>query len=402
MATLITEVSGNGNGNKPAAVQPAADPRFSIPELGLREYWYPAALESEVSWRKPLLVKMLGQDLCLFRGKSGRVVALANACPHRGAMLSEGHCDFKGTLTCFYHGFTFDEQGRCVAALGEGPKSPMPDKVQARIYPTVSHKGVVFAWMGDGEAAPLEESIPEEFFDQQALVFHWVTHWPCNWRGAVENYADSHVRYVHRNSVLMLMKPILGPFPVGRPRRINQHRLMAAGNPGEGKDRRNGDQPYQDYYPELGAKWPHHRWRLAWTWFFVWAYRRKMQRITPYQLSDEWGPGQHLPSIVRLNYQTHVYTRWVVPVEKNLTRLFYFHAAKRATKLGRLHERLHWTLFHNWAMNKNFSEQDSKGAIRSYWEEPENLAPTDAQTIAWRKMALEARGMPAAEPSSLE
>ncbi|HEX6513278.1 MAG TPA: Rieske 2Fe-2S domain-containing protein, partial [Chloroflexota bacterium] len=66
----------------------------------MREYWYPAIRDRKVGSRKPVLVKMLGQDVCLFRGKSGKVTAVDNACPHRGAMLHKGHCDFKGTLAC--------------------------------------------------------------------------------------------------------------------------------------------------------------------------------------------------------------------------------------------------------------------------------------------------------------
>src|SRR5579862_6308807 len=92
----------------------ALDLRPLIPKLGLREYWYPAVLDRKVGRRKPVMVTILGEDLCFFRGKEGQVVALHNACPHRGAMLSEGSCNFKGTLTCSYHGMVFDERGECL------------------------------------------------------------------------------------------------------------------------------------------------------------------------------------------------------------------------------------------------------------------------------------------------
>jgi len=92
--------------------------------------------------------------------------------------------------------------------------------------------------------------------------------------------------------------------------------------------------------------------------------------------------------VVRLNYGTHMYTRWAIPVTENETRMFYFHVARRGTWLGRLHERLQWRLFHNWAMNKNFSEQDSPGAIDLYYDRPERLSLSDQQTIEWRKLVL--------------
>jgi len=85
-----------------------------------------------------------------------------------------------------------------------------------------------------------------------------------------------------------------------------------------------------------------------------------------------------------------MYTRWAIPVRENETRMFYFHAARRGTWVGRVHEWLQWNLFHNWAMNKNFSEQDSPGAIDLYYDRPERPSVSDQQTIEWRKMVLSA------------
>src|SRR5689334_9595667 len=74
---------------------PESDPRRLIPELGFRDYWYPLIGSSEIPGRKPRLVKILGQELCVFRGANG-VAALDNFCPHRGARLSGGDCHYKG------------------------------------------------------------------------------------------------------------------------------------------------------------------------------------------------------------------------------------------------------------------------------------------------------------------
>jgi len=68
----------------------SGDIRPLIPKLGLREYWYPAIAASKIGHRKPVKVSMLGDDLCLFRGAEGAVVAIQDVCPHRGARLSEG------------------------------------------------------------------------------------------------------------------------------------------------------------------------------------------------------------------------------------------------------------------------------------------------------------------------
>src|SRR4051812_3743763 len=106
-------------GDDPTAPLPpgVVDIRNLIPRLGLKEYWYPVLRDYEVK-DKPVYIKLLGMELVAFRGKSGEISIFHNACPHRGAFLSAGECTFKGFLTCFYHGYTFDENGACVAVLG--------------------------------------------------------------------------------------------------------------------------------------------------------------------------------------------------------------------------------------------------------------------------------------------
>ena len=101
--------------------------------------------------------------------------------PHRGAFLSGGigkgmgNFEFKGYITCHYHGYTFDGQGQCVAALTDGPDSKLQPKIQARHSPTRTHQDVVYIWMGETEPVPLEEDLPEEFFDPEVSIQTYVT-----------------------------------------------------------------------------------------------------------------------------------------------------------------------------------------------------------------------------------
>ena len=111
-----------------------------VPKVGFREYWYPCVWTKEVG-RKPKNIKMLGDELVLFRGKNGKIVALNEWCPHRGARLSRGFCEFEGTVTCPYHGYTFDETGNCVAGLIESTESPLVNKMRTRVYPTAEWNG---------------------------------------------------------------------------------------------------------------------------------------------------------------------------------------------------------------------------------------------------------------------
>ena len=199
---------GNGNGNGHGVVPKlSGDIRALIPKLGLREYWYPGVYAKEIKKNKPKKVRMLGTDLAFFRDKQGQVVALNDVCPHRGARLSEGLCEFEGTVTCPYHGWTFDGTGKNVAVLGEGPESKICGKpgTEARKYPTQEMRGIVFVWMGDGLPVSIEEDIPEYFFQDDADILTRIEYWPINWEVALENSMDAHVSYLHRNAAMMSM-----------------------------------------------------------------------------------------------------------------------------------------------------------------------------------------------------
>ena len=111
-----------------------------LPELGFRNYWYPVL----AAWRlrrRPKAVKLLGEDVVLFRD-GGRVHALKDQCAHRGARLSDGKCLYPGTgtLTCPYHGWTYSgETGQCVAKLMEGPDAALPSEARRAISTGSSH-----------------------------------------------------------------------------------------------------------------------------------------------------------------------------------------------------------------------------------------------------------------------
>ena len=182
----------------------SGDIRPLIPTLGLRNYWYPALADRKVGWRKPVKVSLLGEDICFFRGAAGNVVAIQDVCPHRGARLSQGDCHYRGTVACPYHGWVFDESGKNTMVLSEGPASGVCGKpgTEAQIFPTRTLKGLVFVWIGDADPAPIEEDVPEEFFDDALVLIGRVT-WRCNWEVALENSMDSHVNYVHRNAFVV-------------------------------------------------------------------------------------------------------------------------------------------------------------------------------------------------------
>jgi phenylpropionate dioxygenase-like ring-hydroxylating dioxygenase large terminal subunit len=384
--TAVMSPPGNGQTAPPGV---GVDIRDLVPKLGLREYWYPALLDKEVKAKKGTYLKLLGDDLVAFRGKNGNVVIMTNACPHRGAMLDHGDCWFPGTITCFYHGYTFDEHGECVASIGEGPDSPLVGRVRARVYPTVTVKGIVFVWMGAGEPTEPEHGIPDDFFEPGVTVMTWVNQWKAPWRPCMENI-DAHYAMIHRNALRVLMRPF-PKFSAGGGGRYNYvgHRMRAARMTDDTQSSsrvRDLNADPQDYFPGVDAKWPFHNYRRLWTWMFAWADRRRIRMSYP--LTEEWGAGHHLPGIFRQNFGGKVFSRWIMPIDEDHTRLWYFHSTRPTNGIGRLYERVHFTLIGNWLMNKDFSDQDSKGSVYAYHNTREHLSPWDVHTHMWRQFLL--------------
>ena len=117
----------------------------------LRSYWQPVALVDEfdprldprMAQRPVKAVRVLGQDLVLFRDASGRWGLLDRDCPHRGADLSFGRHEGDG-LRCPFHGWKFDATGRCLETPAEPAGSKLCERVQQRSYPVIEKSGASF------------------------------------------------------------------------------------------------------------------------------------------------------------------------------------------------------------------------------------------------------------------
>ncbi|HXG23485.1 MAG TPA: aromatic ring-hydroxylating dioxygenase subunit alpha [Chthonomonadales bacterium] len=358
------------------------DIRHLIPKLGLREYWYPALRTKDVGRTRPKRVKMLGTDLCFFRGRDDRIVAVDDICPHRGARLSEGHCHYRGTVSCPYHGWTFDEHGRNIAVLSEGPDSRICGKpgTEVRVYPTQELKGVVFVWMGEGEPAPIEEDVPEEFFRDDLHVLTNIEYWPVNWELALENSLDSHVPYLHINAWWIMLG--VGFLPFGA---AGGHVPVWVGNGFTG-ERVTG--PTRAYFPSVGGYWPKTNYRRLWTWLFRW-YLQRAQRTRRITWKPQWDWGHHLPGMFRTGRPVFDhYSRHCVPIDENNTRVWYFHTAPARTAWQRLLHTLEYNLFVRFLHDKQFSRQDVDPMINQRYDTPEMLSVTDAEIVQWRRLVV--------------
>jgi phenylpropionate dioxygenase-like ring-hydroxylating dioxygenase large terminal subunit len=362
---------------------PESDPRRLIPSLGFRDYWYPLVGAASVSRRKPRMIRMLGDELCVFHGAHG-VAAVTNFCPHRGTRLAGGNCHYAGTVTCPYHGFTYDERGECVAALPEGPESRMPGKIRARRYPTRTLKGIVFVWMGDGEPTPVEQDLPPELFDK-SMVLHDTIRWNANWRPALENFQDAHAPYVHRDSIAWVVRPIVKrSFAGARPV------IYGGGVPlTYYRDSQRDGAPYQEYFPGVQGYWPKHRWRLLWTPLFGDMRRPHYGgRSQAYFEDAEWANGPHMPGMQRIDFGGAMYTRWCVPIDRETTREFYFLATRPASRWERFRQWASYPVVFRWWQYRNFGLQDDRVLSDTAFDRPEYFSEYDVETIGWRTLAI--------------
>jgi phenylpropionate dioxygenase-like ring-hydroxylating dioxygenase large terminal subunit len=163
----------------------------------LRRYWQPAALAEELPMGgAPVPVRLLGEDLVLFRDDDGRPGLLGIHCPHRGADLSYGRLE-DGGLRCIYHGWLFDVTGRCLEQPGEPAGSTFHERIRQRAYPCVEQAGLIFAYLGPG-APPL---LPAYDFLTMPDDHRFVTktHQECNYlQGNEGNIDPVHLSFLHR------------------------------------------------------------------------------------------------------------------------------------------------------------------------------------------------------------
>ncbi len=127
-------------------------PGTSCGEL-MRRYWQPIAVSSDVGGL-PRKVRILGEDLVLFRDGTGRAGLLYPRCMHRGTSLFYGRIEPAG-LRCCYHGWLFDVQGRCLDQPCEPEGGRHRDTARQPWYPVEERYGLVFAYLGPPEKKPV-------------------------------------------------------------------------------------------------------------------------------------------------------------------------------------------------------------------------------------------------------
>jgi nitrite reductase/ring-hydroxylating ferredoxin subunit len=336
-------------------------PRYSAAVLGFRNYWYPVMLTRDLG-RKPVPITVCGDNVVLFREKD-QIFALHNRCPHRGVPLSVGRREFPGTISCVYHGWTYDlATGKLVAVLTDGPDSPICGKVNVKRYPVQQRAGLIWVYVGDDAPPQLEDEIPEEFLRPNAVVEGYAEVRRGNWREAMENCIDEgHSKYLHRTALTAFWRDAPG---------WTKGVEMVPSEDGHWIRRIRGETVVTDEYPGLG-RWPRKRF---WT---------KQQRGQPTQLSNR------LPCYCRVGGGRGNYVSYQIFVPVDATHylaMMLSVGSERGIGALRFHARQWLSL--RWSKMHGFDPQD-KWVIDLMEIPPERLYRPDRSITGWRKWCHE-------------
>jgi 5,5'-dehydrodivanillate O-demethylase len=163
----------------------------------LRRYWHPTVPAAELTPERPVKrVRLLGEDLVLYRTESGAYGLLGEHCSHRGTSLAYGFLEGE-TLRCPYHGWLYDPNGHCVEQPFEPAQSLMKHTLKHPAYPAQRIAGLIWAYLGPHPAPLLprwDVTAREDgtrHIDVQDML-------ECNWLQCQENSLDpTHVYYLH-------------------------------------------------------------------------------------------------------------------------------------------------------------------------------------------------------------
>jgi phthalate 4,5-dioxygenase oxygenase subunit len=163
----------------------------------MRCYWQPAALVEELAGNRPVKpVRLLGENLVIFRDEAGRYGLIGRACPHRGTDLAYGRLE-DGGLRCAFHGWLFDVHGNCLETPAEPEGSRMCSNIRQTAYPVVERSGILFAYLGGGEPPAFPHF--DCFTAPASHTFAFKGLIECNWLQSLEVGIDpAHTSFLHR------------------------------------------------------------------------------------------------------------------------------------------------------------------------------------------------------------
>ena len=165
----------------------------------MRRYWQPIAAVAELDERATKPVRLMGEDLALYKDKSGTYGLVDLHCAHRRADLSYGMVEECG-LRCNYHGWAYNEKGDCISQPFEEmvhPEAHFKDRVKIKAYPVKPKAGLLWAYLGP---SPVPELWDWDIYHETGYKTIVFSHIPCNWLQCAENDIDPvHFEWLHSN-----------------------------------------------------------------------------------------------------------------------------------------------------------------------------------------------------------
>ena len=165
----------------------------------LRCHWHPVALSEEVAKPDcaPIRLKVMGEDLLLFRDSKGKTGLIEPFCAHRGADLFFGRNEECG-IRCIYHGWKYDIHGNCIDMPNVPKDAAYHGKIKIKAYPTQEFADMVWAYMGPPDIQPFE--VPQLEAGLVPPSHRYVTKRlvECNWTHSMEGALDTaHFSFLH-------------------------------------------------------------------------------------------------------------------------------------------------------------------------------------------------------------
>ncbi len=165
----------------------------------LRQHWLPVAMTDQVG-DLPYRLRIMGEDLVLFRETGGQLGLVHLHCAHRGMSLEFGIIE-QGGIRCSYHGWKYGIDGSILERPCEPEGSRLKENACLGAYPVIEYKGLAFAYMGPHDSMPpfpVFDTMVEEGDDMRPYLIES----PCNWLQVMENAWDPfHVVYLHTKAV---------------------------------------------------------------------------------------------------------------------------------------------------------------------------------------------------------
>ena len=159
----------------------------------MRKFWQPIHVTADIPTERSKPIRVMGEQLTLYRGKSGAPYLVDHRCAHRGTQLSVGRVEGED-IRCLYHGWKYDGNGQCLEQPGE-LENEFSSRVKIRSHPAQNYHGLIFAYLGSGET-PKFPVFPE--LEGNGVIEARAYRRECNLANFIDNQLDEvHVGFTH-------------------------------------------------------------------------------------------------------------------------------------------------------------------------------------------------------------